>query len=90
MAKLLGLSVAAILAFVLQRVFKARAKKRLAAIDRGELCMVCGATTVTVNDERAECDACGDVRDLASVRDESFSDADLERIFTPERRGFWD
>lgn len=89
--KLVVLSVMALIGFAARMVWMNAAKRRLAAIDRGEICVDCSSTNVRVSNDRARCEDCGEERDLAALRAQQVSSSDLDAMMKPqEKQGFWD
>mgnify|MGYP000893402832 CR=1 FL=1 len=89
--KLVVLSVLALIGFAARAAWTVAARRRLAAIDRGEICVGCGSKQMRVSNDRACCDACGEERDLAALRAHQISSSELDAMMKPQgKQGFWD
>jgi hypothetical protein len=59
-------------------------KKRLDAIDRGERCVSCNGTNLTVTGGNARCNQCGYVTNLAFYQGTKLTDDDIAQITRPD------
>jgi hypothetical protein len=89
--KLIALLVLGALSAIARVVWKWQDRRRLLAVDRGEICVSCDSRAMTVTDGRAHCQDCGDERLLAELSAHRITPKELESLTRgPSKERYWE